>query len=219
MSQVVWGETQPRPQPRPLHVGLSVDASANKPEASFVAAQECGVDDKRRFSLPPRYRPLYSQLETPSGYTYKVVLLPWYGGPIMAIPLATWKRMEARILRLDFTTPDFLDAKRQFFSRVEYTHTDPEGRLTLTPGHYAWLRLNPKGKDRVMAVGVGSHLEIWNAEEWAEVERTGRNSAARPAAEVQYDKFLEELMRAVPKEEPAQGSAGGGADAAGGSLP
>lgn len=196
-----------------------MDANVNKPEASFVNAQECGVDEKRRFSLPPRYRPLFSQLETPSGYTYKVVMLPWYGGPIMAIPLETWKRMEARILRLDFTTPDFLDAKRQFFSRVEYTHTDPEGRLTLTPGHYAWLRLNPKGKDRVMAVGVGSHLEIWNAVEWDQVESTGRNLAARPASEIQYDKLLEELMRAAPPEEPPRGPLGGTAPAEGGSKP
>lgn len=196
-----------------------MDSNTNKPEASFVNAQECGVDEKRRFSLPPRYRPLFSQLETPSGFTYKVIMLPWYGGPIMVIPLDTWKRMEARILRLDFTTPDFLDAKRQFFSRVEYTHTDPEGRLTLTPGHYTWLRLNPKGKDRVMAVGVGSHLEIWNATEWDQVESTGRNLVARPASEIQYDKLLEELMRAAPPEEPAPKPLGGGAPAEGGSKP
>ena len=196
-----------------------MDSNVNKPEASFVYTQVCGVDEKRRFSLPPRYRPLFTQLETPSGYTYKVVMLPWYGGPIMLLPLDTWKRMEARVLKLDFTTPDFLDAKRQFFSRVEYTHTDPEGRLTLTPEHYAWLRLNPKGKDRVTAVGVGSHLEIWNAEEWDEVERTGRNPAVRPATEIAYDKLLEELMRAAPKEEQAPGSPGGGAAAPGGPKP
>jgi hypothetical protein len=66
---------------------------------------------------------------------------------------------------------------------------------------------------------VGSHLEIWNAVEWDQVDSTGRNMAARPASEIQYDKLLEELMRAAPSEEPAAKPLGGGAPAEGGSKP
>ena len=50
-----------------------------------------------------------------------------------------------------------------------------------------------------MVSGMGKYCEIWNAEEWSEVSKTGRNPATRPAADIEYDKKLEILMRAGQK--------------------
>jgi len=184
----------------------------------FIGKQECAVDDKRRFSLPPRYRPLFGADESPAGYTHQVVLLPWYGGALAVLPIGRWQEIEARLLLMEYTTPDFLDAKRQCLSRMEYARTDPEGRLMLSTEHHTWLRLNPKGKDKLAAVGVGQHLELWNASEWAEVERTGKNPASRPAADVEYDKKLEILMRAaLEREEAVRSAAARAAEPAAGS--
>ena len=67
----------------------------------------------------------------------------------------------------------------------------------MTPEQYSWLRLKTKAKDRLVVVGVGQHLEIWNAVEWVDVEKTGRNTATRPAEDIEYDRQLETLMRAA----------------------
>lgn len=170
----------------------------------FIGKQECAVDEKRRFSLPPKFRPLFGAEAIPSGYTHHVVLIPWYGGALAAFPVPRWEEIQARITLLDYTTPDFLDAKRACLPRMERVHTDPEGRLLLTAEQHAWLRLKAGGKDRLVVAGVGQHCEIWNAAEWAEVEKTGRNPATRPSADVEYDKQLEVLMRAARSEEEAR---------------
>jgi MraZ protein len=162
----------------------------------FIGKQECSVDEKRRFSLPPKYRPHFGVEETASGYTHRAVLIPFYGGALAVLPVPRWEEIQDRLGLLDYTTPDFLEAKRACLSRMEQVHTDPEGRLLLVPDHHAWLRLPDRGKGRVMVVGIGQHLEVWNADEWVVVERTGKNPASRSAAEVEYDRQLEVLMRA-----------------------
>ncbi len=178
----------------------------------FIGHQECTVDDKRRFSLPPKYRLQFSTQELPSGLTHLVVLVPWYGGALAALPVRRWEEIQTRLLLLDFSTPDLLDAKRQCLPRMDFTHTDPEGRLLLSPDHHGWLRLPAKGKGRVVVTGVGQHLEIWNADEWPEVRRTGQNAATRDAADIQYDKQLEVLMRAALEMQRARPAAAGTPD-------
>ena len=163
----------------------------------FIGKHECSVDEKRRFSLPPKYRPLFGAEETPSGYTHRVVLIPWYGGALGALPVHRWEEIQARLTLLEYTTPDFLEAKRVCLPRMEQVHTDPEGRILLSMEQHAWLRLSPKGKDRLVVVGVGQHCEIWKFSEWEEVERTGKNPATRPPGDIEYDRQLEVLMRAA----------------------
>ena len=162
----------------------------------FVGKSGCSIDDKRRFSLPPKFRPGFGSHETPSGYTHHVILIPWYGGALAALPESRWEEIQSRLLLLDFTTPDFLEAQRVCLPKMEYSFTDPEGRIMLTPEHHSWLRLAPKGKDRLVLAGMGKYCEIWNAEEWSEVDRTGKNPATRPAPDIEYDRKLEVLMRA-----------------------
>ena len=167
----------------------------------FIGQQECTTDEKRRFSIPPKFRPHLDQERTPSGFIYHMVVIPWYGGALAVLPVSRWREIQARILHMEYTTQEFLEAKRRCLPRMEFTHTDPEGRLGLDPKHHAWIRLSPKGKDRVVVAGVGQHLEVWNATEWPEVERTGKNMATRGAEEIEYDKQLEILMQAAREAE------------------
>ena len=173
----------------------------------FVGKQECGLDEKRRFSLPPRYRPLFGAQDTPSGYIHRLVMVPWFGGALALFSAPRWAELGALLERLDYTTPEFLEAKRTLFSRVEWGQTDPEGRVTLDPEHATWLGLNPKGKDRIVLVGVGSHLEVWNPEGWTERERGEKSEG--------YDQRLEALMRAAREatSRPSEKNPAGGSGA------
>ena len=162
----------------------------------IIGKQECSVDEKRRFSLPPKFRPQFGADPQPSGYTHHAVLIPWYGGALGVFPMTNWDDLQSRLGRLDYITPDFLEATRCCLPRMERTHTDPEGRIMLTPEHHAWLRLGA-GKSRLVVVGMGSRLEVWNADEWPQVEATGRNTVTRPASDLEYDRMLEHLMRAA----------------------
>ena len=167
----------------------------------LIGKQDCSVDEKRRFSFPPKFRPHFGAEATSAGYTHPAVLIPWYGGALAAFPVPRWSEIQTRLSLLDYTTPDFLEARRVCLPRMERVHTDPEGRILLSQDQHGWLRLSAKGKSRVVVVGVGAHCEIWNAEEWAEMERTGKNPATRPASDIEYDKQLETLMRAAKQHE------------------
>lgn len=166
----------------------------------FIGTQECTIDDKRRFSVPPKFRPLLESMTAPSGTLYKLVVVPWYGGCLAAFSLKRWAVIQKRILGLDYTTPDFLSAKRRCMPRMEPMQTDPEGRLMITPEQHAWLRL-PKAKSKVIVTGMGQNMEIWNASEFDVVNKTGKNAAARDSDDLTYDEQLETLMRTAMEQE------------------
>ena len=64
--------------------------------------------------------------------------------------------------------PDALRVYRQFFSQVDETKTDGQGRVLISPK----LREYAEIAENVVIVGTGDWIEIWNPENWKKyVER------------------------------------------------
>ena len=161
--------------------------------ALFIGKQECSVDDKRRFSLPTKFRDFFPGRPSDSR-GQPAVLLPWYQGAVAILPLSYWEELENRIGLLDTAIPKYAGILNMVLVRAERTETDPEGRLTLTPEQVAWMRLEAGKKSRVVVAGQSRVLAVWNVDEHGEVIRTGNNPAERTADDLNYEKALEELM-------------------------
>jgi len=168
---------------------------------------ECSVDEKRRFSFPPRYRTAYA-LETSEerGHYYPTVVVPWFKGALAIYPKAVWQTIvqgidlldytseEPDLLEADYTIEDLETAKLICFSRAEPLNTDPEGRLTLTPDHCAWIRIPPGTKGRLAVVGMGRCLHAFNLSEWDGIRSSGANPAAQSAEDQVFYQALRDLL-------------------------
>jgi DNA-binding transcriptional regulator/RsmH inhibitor MraZ len=131
---------------------------------------------------------------------HHMVVLPWFEGPLAMLPLPLWQRLEERWLAPGGTR-ELQAAKRVVCSRALFTHTDPEGRIALTPEHLAWLGIPPGTKDRLMVIGAASHAEVWRAETWA----------AHDAVTLeQYNRYLEMLIPAEERDGAGTDGDGGG---------
>ena len=181
----------------------------------FAGTAECTIDDKRRFSVPPKFRPLLESLNAPSGTLYKLVVMPWYGGCLAATSFKRWSVLQRRILALDYTTEELLAARRVVVPRIEPMQTDPEGRLMLDPAHHAWLKIPEKTKHKVVVNGMGHVMEIWNAANYD--PKTGSSTAARDPEDLAFDTHLRNLMHelkvieereAARMQPPAPGDSG-----------
>ena len=161
----------------------------------MIGKAECSVDDKRRFSLAPKYRAFFGiKPSETAGHYYPTVILPWFKGALAIFPVPVWEEIAAGIRLLDYTIEDFDTAKLICLSRAESVNTDPEGRLTLTPDHCHWIRIKPGTKGRLVLVGVGPYLQAFNADEWDDVQKNGNNSVSRTGEDLIYDKKLKELL-------------------------
>ena len=163
--------------------------------ALFTGKQECSVDDKRRFSLPPKFRDLFPGRERDSR-GQPVVILPWFQGSLCLAPMPVWSAWEDRIELLNAAIPEHLNLLNVVLPRVERVETDPEGRLSITPEHAAWVRLIAGRKGRVVVASQGSTLAVWNAEEFPEVQRTGGNPVQRTGDDLTYEENLKKLLEA-----------------------
>jgi DNA-binding transcriptional regulator/RsmH inhibitor MraZ len=193
----------------------------------MIGKAECSVDDKRRFSLPPKYRAAFGVTPNEAtGHYYPTVILPWFKGALAIFPIPIWEEIAAGIRLLDYTIEEFDTAKLICLSRAEPVNTDPEGRLTLTADHMNWIRIQPGTKGRLVVAGVGPYLQAFNADEWDTVQKTGNNGAARSGQDLVYDKALKELLDqarraakkrrdagALPESPPASGPGIGEDDA------
>jgi DNA-binding transcriptional regulator/RsmH inhibitor MraZ len=164
---------------------------------SLIGEYECAVDDKRRFSLPPKVRFAFPAEQTRSGLIYPAVIMPWIRGGLAIIPEPQWLRIKRGLANHDFTLDDHDDCKLMCLSRAEHLTTDPEGRFTLTVKHCEWVRLEPGLKGRLTVVGKEPILMAFKSEEWPAVQTTGRNALAQSDEVIRYEAALRKLLALV----------------------
>jgi len=166
---------------------------------------DVSVDDKRRFSLPPKFRPGFPHKDTDTGVIYFAVVMSWFKGALAIIPRSTWDDDLARGLsRLDYTKPGLDDAKLICLSDWEPLSTDPEGRLTLTAEQCEWVGLPPGTKGRLVVIGMGQILHVWNADVWESIRKTGTKNLELDEAQETHDGALASLLEWIRNTAPAE---------------
>ncbi|MEN3183428.1 MAG: division/cell wall cluster transcriptional repressor MraZ [Atribacterota bacterium] len=121
----------------------------------FVGQYAHNVDEKGRIILPSAFR------EKLQGTLY---LSRGIERCIFLYPEDSWKHLYEKIVSLSLTRRETRDFARLFLSTVALVTPDSQGRISL-PGY---LREYARIGRRVVLIGVGTRVEIWDEELWGE---------------------------------------------------
>jgi MraZ protein len=125
----------------------------------FQGASALNLDAKGRMSVPARHRDaLLLQGEG------RVTLTKHPDGCLLLFPRPEWEAFRARVAQLP------MDAhwwRRIFLGNAAEIDLDGAGRILITPE----LRTAGNIEREIMLLGMGSHLEIWDANTYAAKEQ------------------------------------------------
>jgi MraZ protein len=125
----------------------------------FQGASALNLDAKGRMSVPARHRDaLLLQGEG------RVTLTKHPDGCLLLFPRPEWEAFRARVAQLP------MDAhwwRRIFLGNAAEIDLDSAGRILITPE----LRSAANIEREIMLLGMGSHLEIWDANTYAAKEQ------------------------------------------------
>jgi len=122
----------------------------------FLGSWVCTIDEKRRLTLPAKFRELLAMEESP----YLVTTLG-LGGCIFLVPHARWDDLTPPVLRSAFQSDAEAVLLRATFARYgNLCRMDNSGRITLTEKQTEVAHLSRQ------AVVSGNYtlIEIWNPE-------------------------------------------------------
>jgi len=125
----------------------------------FQGASALNLDAKGRMSVPARHRD--ALLQKSEG---RVTLTKHPDGCLLLFPRPEWEAFRARVAQLP------MDAhwwRRIFFGNAAEIDLDGAGRILITPE----LRTAANIEREIMLLGMGSHLEIWDANTYAAKEQ------------------------------------------------
>ena len=132
----------------------------------FLGTFPLRLDDKNRLVLPAKYRP-----ELAEG----LVMTRGQERCVYVFPQSSFERLVADLSAAPLTNRAARDYARMLLSGAQDEVPDKQGRVTVSP----LLRGYASLERDVSVLGVGSRLEIWDSELWAEQQA----GAEQPFAE------------------------------------
>lgn len=121
----------------------------------FVGQYSHNVDEKGRIIIPSAFREsLQGTLYLSRGIERCVFLYPEH----------SWKSLYEKITSLSLTRKETRDFARLFLSTVAMVTLDSQGRISLP----MYLREYARIERRVVLIGVGTRIEIWDEGVWKE---------------------------------------------------
>ena len=139
----------------------------------FIGEYEHSADAKGRVIMPAKLREDIGE---------KFILTKGLDGCLFAYSQKEWTNFEEKLKTLPLTNKNARDFVRFFLSGAIECEIDKQGRF-LIPSN---LRTYSKLDKEIVILGVGTRIEIWNKEIWAQSEE---NISADELAE-NMDKLL-----------------------------
>mgnify|MGYP000061882955 CR=1 FL=1 len=122
----------------------------------FFGEYRARLDAQGRLVIPARQRQLLCASHS------SVFIVKGLDACLFLFPAEVWESQSDRLKSLPFTKGDPRAFTRLFFSGAHQAELDRQGRV-LIPAHllkYAGIR------DRVVIVGVGTRMEVWDEKRW-----------------------------------------------------
>ncbi|MBN1368794.1 MAG: division/cell wall cluster transcriptional repressor MraZ [Dehalococcoidaceae bacterium] len=120
----------------------------------FFGEFEYRLDEKGRFPLPPRFRPLLKD---------GLVLTRGIENCITAYPLNEWKKLAQEVTRGSaISRSKQRRLNRALFASAFLIHLDGQGRMTVPPKLKELAGID----EEVIIAGANNYLELWSPEEW-----------------------------------------------------
>ena len=120
----------------------------------FLGAFTHSLDSKSRLTIPAKYRDFVAEGMVITRHPQSKCL--------MAMPLAEWGQLAAKVSSKPFTDPASALFRRMFFSAAEDVTPDKQGRILISQR----LREMAGIENDVMVAGVDTFFELWNPADW-----------------------------------------------------
>ena len=125
----------------------------------FQGASAINLDVKGRMSIPARHR---DALQTAG--VVKVTLTKHPEGCLLLFPQLEWESFRERVAKLPLEANWW---RRIFLGNASELEMDGSGRILISPE----LRAASGIEREVILLGMGSHLEVWDAKTYAQKEQ------------------------------------------------
>lgn len=138
----------------------------------FTGEYQHGIDEKGRLIVPAKFREVLGD---------QFIITKGLDNCLFVYPREEWNTLENKLKNLPFTNRDARAFARFFFSGAVECETDKQGRILINANlrDYAGII-----KD-VVIIGVGTRIEIWSQETWAEYSKLTEKS---------YEELAEKMM-------------------------
>ncbi len=131
-------------------IDISVETEEEK---EFLGEYRFNMDTKGRITLPAKYRE-----ELGEGF----YVTRGYDGCLSIYDREHWKRFSAKVKALPETNPSARYMQRIFLPGADRPEPDKQGKILISLQHRKYADLTKE----VAIVGVGNHIEIWDAQRW-----------------------------------------------------
>ena len=131
---------------------------------AFRGVTELVLDAKGRLAIPARHRD--GLADSGNGH---VIVTADNSGCLLVYPLAAWEPIEARLMSLSSFDERIRSLQRLLVGHADEVDIDAAGRILIPPALRRYASLDR----RVVLVGQGRKLELWDEARWqAQVAQT-----------------------------------------------
>jgi MraZ protein len=129
----------------------------------FRGVSELLLDAKGRIAIPARHR---DGLAARGG---RLVVTADHGGCLLIYPQATWEPIQAELMALSSFDDRIRSVQRLLVGHADDVELDAAGRILVPPALRRYAGLDK----RVVLVGQGQKLELWDEVKWqAQIAQT-----------------------------------------------
>ncbi|MDD5278445.1 MAG: division/cell wall cluster transcriptional repressor MraZ [Acidithiobacillus sp.] len=138
----------------------------------FRGTHRHNLDSKGRMNVPARFRDwLNAHCDGQIVVTIDVQSRPGEHC-LVAYPLPTWEKVEARVAELPGNNPAARQFQRMFVGQSEEMRLDSQARILLSPN----LRRFAEIDKELVVVGQINKFEIWDAQCWDRYQENSLNN-------------------------------------------
>jgi len=142
--------------------GAAASAGAAR-RTVFRGVSELVLDAKGRLAIPARHR------QGLVGDDGRAVVTADHGGCLLIYPFADWEPIEAQLMGLSSFDDKIRTLQRLIIGHADEVEIDAAGRILVPPALRRYASLDK----RVVLVGQGRKLELWDEVRWqAQIAQT-----------------------------------------------
>lgn len=143
---------------------MAAPGSGGVPAAVFRGISELVLDAKGRLAIPARHRE--GLVRGDSGH---LIITADHGGCLLIYPPAEWEPIQAELMRRSSFNERIRSLQRLIVGHADDVELDAAGRILVPPALRRYAALDK----RVVLVGQGRKLELWDETKWqAQIAQT-----------------------------------------------
>lgn len=124
----------------------------------FQGATQLNLDSKGRLTVPARHRDILA-----AHFAGQLVLTADADGCLLCYPEPEWLPIRDKLLKLSSLNPRIRALQRRLIGYAENVEMDAAGRMLISPSLRGYATLDK----RVVLIGQGNKLELWDEKKWA----------------------------------------------------